>query len=268
MSTLTGNQIQNTYQGLLKLADSSTGITSNLQAVQDGLGNDTGMRITTNQLEVPNIMSFVPLKARYYGSGYAPAAPQAFGAGTQNIILSTPFYDGGQYSYSAISINSVTATTSSDTLQFALYTSQMINPFGLYPHTPVISGLTADTTTTGQKTFVFPSHISFSGYGAGVYWIVYKISNGGVTPTFRSGQTFTTFPNNFAVGIYGVTEQIAANSYSQSIFRSNSTANLFQAFSGKTTFDNPYSNTLNTTQSSTSNFTGPGLGFILHTVNA
>lgn len=44
MSNLTGQQIQNTYEGLLNLEDSTTGITSNLQAIQDGLGNNTGDR--------------------------------------------------------------------------------------------------------------------------------------------------------------------------------------------------------------------------------
>jgi hypothetical protein len=58
MSNLTGQQINQTYPGLLNLETSTTGITENLQAIQDGLGNNTGLRIATNQLEVPNIQSF------------------------------------------------------------------------------------------------------------------------------------------------------------------------------------------------------------------
>ena len=50
MSTLTGQQINQTYKGLLKLDDSSTGITQNLQAIQDGLGNNTGLQIKQNQV--------------------------------------------------------------------------------------------------------------------------------------------------------------------------------------------------------------------------
>jgi hypothetical protein len=264
MSTLTGNQIKNTYQGLLKLEDSSTGITQNLQAVQDGLGNNTGLRISEGQLESDNIASFIPLKAQFYGTGYALTNPAQFGSGTQNLILASPFYDNGNYSYSAISIYTATATSTSDTVELALYTSQMINPNGLFPHTPIVSGITADTTTQGQKTFVFPSNISFSGYGAGLYWLVYKISNSGVQPTWRGGQGFTT-------GIQ-VSAQILGNaqlfngSFTNVPFRTNNSATSFQVFSGTTTFNNPFSSTLNTTQSSTTTFTGNKPGFVLHTV--
>ena len=55
MSALTGNQIKDTYQGLLKLADSTTGITSSFQAVQDGLGNDTGLRIATGPVSYTHL---------------------------------------------------------------------------------------------------------------------------------------------------------------------------------------------------------------------
>ena len=268
MSALTGNQIKDTYQGLLKLADSTTGITSSFQAVQDGLGNDTGLRIATGQLESDNIPSFVPLKARFYGTGYANAAPAQYPAGIQNTILSTPIYDNGNYSYSAISINITTQTSTSDTLEMALYTSQMISPFGLFPHTPVVSGITADTTTLGVKTFIFPTPVSFSGYGAGVYWLVYKISNGGVQPTVRFGaaQT-TTVLNQITFPIYGPVLGFTTNTY-QSFNRYNNAPNTFQSFSGLTTFDNPYSNTINTAQSTTTTLTGAAAGITLHTVDA
>ena len=188
MSSLSGQTIQSTYQGLLKLSNSTTGVTSNLQAVEDGLGNDTGLRLSTNQLESHNINSIIPLKAQYYGVGMGTAAANAYASGTQNIILCAPFYDNANYSYSAISINTTQITSTSDSVEYAIYTTQLINPFGIYPHTPIISGMTADTTSTGTKTFTFPSNISMSGYGAGIYWIVWKISNSGVQPTWRPGQ--------------------------------------------------------------------------------
>jgi hypothetical protein len=268
MSSLFNTQIKDTYQGLLKLADSTTGITSSFQAVQDGLGNDTGLRIATGQLESDNIPSFVPLKARYYGTGFANAAPAQYSAGIQNTVLTTPFYDNGNYSYSAISINVTTQTSTTDTLAIALYTSQMINPAGLYPHAPVISGITADTTTLGIKTFVFPTPISFSGYGAGVYWLVYEISNGGVQPTVRFGaaQT-TTLLNQLTFPIYGPVSGFTTNTY-QAFPRYNNSPNTFQSFSGLTTFNNPYANTINTLQSTNTALTGAAPGFLLHTVDA
>jgi len=268
MSALTGNQIKNTYQGLLKLADSSTGITQNLQAVEDGLGNNVGLRLAQGQLESDNIPSFVPLRAQYYGSGFAPSAAQQLGAGTQNVILATPFYDNGNYSYSAITFMTSNATSTSDTVEFALYTSQMINPRGLYPHTPIVSGITATTTTTGQTTFNFTNNISFSGYGAGVYFLVFKITNSGVQPTWRGGQTFGTNLTQFSSYIYGTSQAFAANTFNIIPFRFNNSVNNLMSFSGLTTFNNPYSNTIDTLQSTSTTITGTGPGFILHTVGA
>jgi hypothetical protein len=50
MSNLTGQAIQNTYDGLLNLQDSTTGITSSYQNIQDGLGNNTGAQIKQDGL--------------------------------------------------------------------------------------------------------------------------------------------------------------------------------------------------------------------------
>jgi hypothetical protein len=267
MSNLTGQQIQNTYDGLLNLQDSTTGITSTLQAIQDGLGNNTGVRIATNQLEAPNIISYLPLKARYYGAGMANTNATQYPAGTQGIILATTFQDAGEYSYSAITFNTTTQTSTSDTVEFALYTSQIINPNGLFPHTQIISGITADTTTTGLKTFVFPSPISFSGYSGGIYFLVYKISNGGVQPTWRPGQNTNA---NIAVAtqIYGVHLTTTALTYGTQPARFNNSGFNYMSFTGLTTFDNPYSNTINTLQSTSTSLAGNGGGFILHTVDA
>lgn len=269
MSTLTGNQIKDTYQGLLKLADSSTGITQNLQAIQDGLGNDTGLRMSQNQIEAPNIPSYVSLKARYYGPGFNNSNNAQFGAGTQNIILTMPFQDNGKYEYSAITFLTHTITSTNDTFEAALYSTQMINPFGLYPHEQILSGITADTTTTGQKTYVFPTPVSFSGYGAGIYWLVFKISNAGVQPTWRGGSGGGTLAAlNQSTQIYGVSEGILANTYSASNVRFNNSGSSLQVFTGLTTFDAVYSNTINTLQSTSGSVAGLSPGFILHTTNS
>jgi hypothetical protein len=266
MSALTGNQIKDTYQGLLKLADSTTGITSSFQAVQDGLGNNTGLRIATGQLESDNINSFVPLKARYYGNGYNAASSAPFSSGMQNIILAAPFYDNGNYSYSAMSFNVLTGST--EVVQMALYTTQLINPSGLFPYSPVISGLTADTTTTGIKTITFPTPISFSGYGAGVYWLVWKINNAGSAPVIRisTGNAFSTLGTTVFQS-YGFAQSLTTNVLVGPV-RGNNATNSLQSFSGLTTFDNPYSTTINTTQSTSTTLTGNALGFLLHTVDA
>lgn len=195
MASLSGQTIQSSYQGLLKLADSSTGITSSFQAVQDGLGNDTGVKIATNYLASPNNPGFLNLKADYYGVGFTNTG-QAPVANTQNILLAYPFYDNGMYSYSAITYNIATATTIGDTVEVAFYTSQMVSGVGLAPHTQVLSAQTLTVNSTGIKTTTLSSNLSFSGYGAGVFFLVMKISNSGATPTVRitgmSGQFQTS----------------------------------------------------------------------------
>jgi hypothetical protein len=267
MASLSGQSIQSTYQGLLKLADSTTGITSSFQAVQDGLGNDTGLRIATGQLESDNIPSLVSLKGRHYGTGFVNVAGSQYTSGTQNIILAVPFIDNGSYAYSSITFNTVTITSTSDTVQAAIYTSQMINPFGLYPSTPIVSGITANTTTLGLTTFVFPSNVSMSGYGSGVYWIVYKITNGGVQPTWRPGQSSQIVSSALMNSIYGINQQITTNTFNSSIRANNSNSTL-QVFTGSTTFDNPYSTNLPSLQSSSTTIVGSPLGFTLNTVDA
>jgi hypothetical protein len=220
------------------------------------------MRISDDQLEVSNIFSFINLKAEYYGAGLTTTSPVAYVSGTQNIILAYPFYDKGLYAYSAATFSIITASTSSDTFEAAIYTSQLIPGAGLFPHTPIISGMTVTTTPIGNKTYTFPSNISMSGYGGGVYWMVFKISNSGVTPTVRFANSNTLTPlTNIVTPVLGFTQSFGG-AYGVP-YRLNG-SNM--VLSGQTTFDNPFSATINTTQSSNAAINGPSLGFVLHTV--
>jgi hypothetical protein len=265
MGTLTGQQIKDTYEGLLKLTDSTTGITNSFQAIQDGLGNDTGLRIKQNGLFGSGVVSYNVLQPQYTGNGYQAIAGAQYSAGMQNTIIATPFYDSGLFSYSAITTYTGFITTTSDTLEYAIYSSQMINPFGLYPYQQIVSGMTASTTSTGAKTFVLPSTLSMSGTGAGLYWVVYKVSNSGVTPTFRPGTATTplSLTNTYQL-TNGVVLGLAGNYVSA--FRANNGAGNFMSFSGLSTFDATYSTTINTLQSSNAALTGNGMGILLHTI--
>jgi hypothetical protein len=52
MSTLFGNNISQTYQGLIKLADSTTGVTSTTQSFQDGLGNNIPIQVSNTTVNI------------------------------------------------------------------------------------------------------------------------------------------------------------------------------------------------------------------------
>jgi hypothetical protein len=195
MSSLTGSQINQSYQGLLKLADSTTGITSSVQSIQDGLGNDTGFEIGLNRLQGGNLIPFYKAGVgQYYGNGFgtAPGAPTA---GSENKLCSTYFYDNGVETYSAITVN-CTTLHASETVDISLYNSQYLDGYGYVPYQKVMSEITiTGTTSTGVKTMVLPTPFSFSGTGPGVYFAVARY-NAATTPTIRFAFGITS-PTNF-----------------------------------------------------------------------
>lgn len=263
MSTLTNTQIQNTYQGLLKLSNSTTGITSNFQAIEDGLGNNTGLKIATNYLSAPNQPGFLNLKADYYGVGFLVGGVAPI-ANTQNVLLAFPFYDNGLYSYSAITYNIATATTSSDTWEVSFYTSQMVQGVGLAPHTQILSAQTLTVNSTGIKTTTLSSNLSFSGYGGGVFFIVMKISNGGVTPTVRPTSSATNFQNSFGFISTQLGYQLnGPGTAMQSSMRAIGTAYGI-VYSGLSTFNSTFSTSDVSTYSTS--VAAPSYGWVLNTV--
>ena len=52
MGQLTNQYVSQSYQGLLKLADSTTGVTATLQSVQDGLGNNIPIKVSSTQVTI------------------------------------------------------------------------------------------------------------------------------------------------------------------------------------------------------------------------
>jgi hypothetical protein len=186
MSNLTGQQIKDTYDGLLNLQDSTTGITSTFQQIQDGLGNNTNTRISTSGILSPNLPSLNTVKPEFGGIGFATGVGTANQANTQNRTLYTIFYDTGINSYSAMTYNLGTLTSTSDVVTAAIYSLQIVPGIGIAPKDLILSGITLTSTgSTGVKTTTLPSTLSFSGTGGGYYVIAYYVSNGGVTPTVR-----------------------------------------------------------------------------------
>jgi hypothetical protein len=183
MSSLTSQQINQSYSGLIKLADSTTGVTDNLQTIQDGLGNDLPLKVKNGQIQGQNIFSFGYFIPDYEGIGFTTTAVQ-FPANSQNVLIAIPFYNSGLNSYSTINYRVQTATTTSDSVELSFYTAQFVAGLGLQPKDLVLSGISLDTTI-GLKATSLPSTLSFSGLGSGIYFAVMKVTNGGVQPTVR-----------------------------------------------------------------------------------
>ena len=205
MSNLTGQQINQTYDGLLNLQDSTTGITSSYQQIQDGLGNDTNTRISTQGILSPNIVNMNNLKPDYGGLGFTSGVGQANIALTQNRTLYTIFYDTGVNSYSAITYQCGTVTSTSDVVTMAIYSLQLVPGIGIAPKDLIMSGVTMISNSTGIKTTSLPSTLSFSGTGGGFYIVAYYVSNASVTPTVRyTTGNLTTNNQSYAtsLGLY------------------------------------------------------------------
>ena len=263
MATLSGQTIQSTYQGLLKLANSTTGITNSVQSIEDGLGNNTGINIKSNFLNASNQIPIGTFKNKYFGVGIDNAA-DAITSGNQNCINTRAFYIPEYYSFSAISIaNGVNATTE-DLFEAAFYTAEM-GSNGLYPKDVIISGITAQTTSgaTALKTYVFPTPITFSAT-PGMNFFVTKITTTAATRTanfWLSRIEFTNGRSNALVQAYGF--NLGANS---TVYNGYMGKNVdgFACFTGLTTFNQSYTESDFNSPSTTR---GLRIGFVLHTVD-
>jgi hypothetical protein len=186
MSNLTGQQINQSFQGLLKLADSSTGITTSLQAVQDGLGNDTGLKMGTDYLGGASLVSSVKPLGLKGGTGIATGTGTAFNASSNGMLQSVLFYDRGDIPYSSITFGIGTITTTQDTYDFAIYDAQFCPTAGYQPKDaliPIITVSSADTVTTGFYTYNLTGLTFDKG---GYYFMCFRITNPtSVAPTFR-----------------------------------------------------------------------------------
>ena len=195
MASLSGNTIQDTYDGLLKLEDSSSGITSTFQNITDGLGNETGVKIKENFFQTSNMFAQELYKYQYYGTGW----------GTSNFTASIPLYsspsptprkafiyypDLGQNSYSGMSYYLNTATIQDEVFRLRFYNAQFIPSIGLLPYQALSEIIELNTTgSTGIYTHTFTNPLSLS---PGFNFIVFEGYNAGspgsaTTTRYRTG---------------------------------------------------------------------------------
>jgi hypothetical protein len=261
MSTLTGQAIKDTYDGLLKLADSTNPITSTPQQIQDGLGNNTNTRISTLGIISPNVMNINSLKPDYGGVGFTAAAG-ANVAAIQNRTLYYPFFDSGFNSYSAITYNSLNATTTNDVVSAAFYSMQLVQGIGFAPKDLIQSGITMVVNSTGIKTTTLPSTLSFSGTGGGYYMIAFYMSNSGTTPTARYAATNTNVISTaFGYGALGFYLNAAGTVTNIGSKYNSTTMNVLNL-----PFQSAYTSSDITTNYVTTITTQPYYGFSLNTI--
>jgi hypothetical protein len=239
MANLAPLSINTSYPGLLNLQTATTGITSSVQSIQDGLGNDTGLQIAENYLGGSSLQPFYQAQPNTtYGLGITSGVGIAFNAGCHNMLQSQVFYDAGVVVYSAITFAVGTITTTSDTCELGIYSSQVLQDgTGVQPKDRLVNlgSLSAvDLGTTGFKKIVFPSPIAFGKGGA--HFICFVITNAGsVAPTFRfRGIPSTSSSYVVHLGtMYGFVLDAGGSLYNN-IFRAGTSQQLGQLYGGTT----------------------------------
>ena len=212
MANLTGQQIKDTYYGLLNLNTATTGITSTLQNITDGLGNSTGSRIATNQFYSPTTFGFVPnYVPDYMGVGYNNTAvtPQLNSA---NKTLYMPFYDTGVHTYTSTTFNNAVVVNNNDNIGISFYTPQYVSGYGIAPQTQLDSVAFTGLTTTGPKTATLTAPLKFP--TPGFYICCLYISSTAATPTLRFTQSVAPTLNQSVALQMGFTTGTAANTLS------------------------------------------------------
>jgi len=263
MATLSGQTIQSTYKGLLKLANSTSGITSSYQSIEDGLGNDTGIKIKNNNILDTAHLSTIHFKPKSLGTALGNAA-QGIIPAIQNYLVGQLFWDNGKYSYSSITLTVRTATTTSDIVTAAFYSSQM-TPNGLLPKDLILSGITIPVTTTGQTTINFSSPLTFSD-SPGLYYFMYKVSNSGVTPTYRFSIPSSNIFNQQIMEMHGLNGFWNTSYATLPANGLTGNSNFTFGFSGLTNFSTSYTSSQIVSAQTTNLANMPNTGFLLNVI--
>jgi len=264
MADLSNQPINTSYPGLLTLETATTGITQNLQSLQDGLGNNTGFQIATDRLEGGNLFNIYKPSGipQYFGNGFS--ATQVSPGAVQNTLVSMSFYDNGEYSYSAVSVNCITLEAGAS-VDISFYNTQLLDTYGYVPYQKMVSEVNISTSSTGIKTATFATPLSFSATGPGVYFMVIRY-NTAASPVMRLtgvGSNVSTYLNWLMVSKFGI-QYNTAGTLAMAPFRVNGTSafavgNNYNLASFPSTFTTTELNTI-TSVGAIAN------GFLLHTI--
>jgi hypothetical protein len=263
MASLSGQTIQSTYQGLLKLEDSTSGITEITQQIQDGLGNNTGLKIKQGFFSAPNIFSPKFYEGDYFGTGFGTNAGTPVTLNANQLVV-YPFYDSGLFSYSALTYNLTTASTVvGEQLHVAFYDSQFISGVGLCPNNLIYSAITLPVSApTGLKTVSLSPNLSFSATGQDIYFFAFSAVTTASTFSFRIATPTAPILGQFTPYICGFVISNVGTS-AQNFLKSNGNV-IGINYSGITSFPTSFNSTQ--ANSTAVNINPITFGFLLHTI--
>ena len=145
------------------------------------------------------------------------------------------------------------------------FNNSYLDTYGIAPYQK-LTEVNIITTSTGLKTATFPSPLSFSATGAGIYWVVFRY-NTAASPVLRlagvANSNFALSTNWLNYSNLGLVYNTAGTAIMQSFRVNSTTSNLLGMVLNTATFPNPMTSTQLDTITSTTVSTP---GFILHTI--
>jgi len=200
--------------------------------------NTTTSRITRQDLLSGSsvVQAYQEQVSTSYGVGITTGAGVAAIAGSQDRLQSLAFYDRGNIVYSAITIGVGTITSTSDTTEFGIYTSQTLQDgSGIQPKDQIVylgSLSSGDLGSTGFKTLTFPTPMSLG--NPGVYFLCSVTSNpGNTTPSVRYRNPIASTTISGVIGmLYGFVQEYGGQAYTNP-FRAGTSVALGQLYGGQ-----------------------------------
>jgi hypothetical protein len=121
MGQLTNLYVSESYQGLIKLADSTTGVTGTLQYTQDGVGNNLPIQISTTQVNITGSLTVngLPIQANVdTGSLVTTASFNAYTSSNDSRVNSLISQTGSYVTETESGSFMITGSVAGDTLTF------------------------------------------------------------------------------------------------------------------------------------------------------
>jgi hypothetical protein len=161
MSNLTGQQIKDTYEGLLNLQDSTTGITNSFQAIQDGLGNDTGAQIKQDGFYSNNLSAGTYNDIFEYPGRWTPPTYSATTSADYGNTGTTGFFLSSTNVVADTNLTGLSAATDSNVypVPFYLYKGEMFRGITLW----VRSGATTNAKIALYQSVMRPGNFASTG---------------------------------------------------------------------------------------------------------
>lgn len=149
MATLTGNKVKDSYQSLLKL--SSGGATSTIKTVEDGLGVETALKVSTDTVEV-NSLKITTTPTTSSSENTVMVYDDATNEVKVRELNTSAFQDVNSFSNISVSgQNTVVADSGADTLTLVAGTGMTITT---NETTDTVTFATVAATSTIEETFI------------------------------------------------------------------------------------------------------------------